>query len=143
MRAPIYPSPSPVPHFLTGAKRREMTRLSPIYVCDALSFLPYSQLQQSRLVSRSLNNTIVGQPARLQARRCFTYLEVDVWDAGESGRCVGEDGHWTNSKVESHAENWKHLQEQWGCCNELKVVSGDFLRNHPPPPPDNTKSLRL
>jgi hypothetical protein len=99
-----------------------MDHLSPIYTCDVLSFLPQSQLLQSRLVSHALNNMIAGHPSRLKARRRLSSLIVEVgwWPKfGENG--YAELGPCTDGMDGMGAENWEQLQEKWGCCRELKV----------------------
>ncbi len=55
-----------------------MTRLCWIYAKDVLSFLDYVQLQKCRLVSHSINATVVNHPVSLPARHPFEELNISV-----------------------------------------------------------------
>ncbi len=106
-----------------------MTRLCSIYTRDVLSFLDYAQLQQCRLVSCSMNGTIVNHPVSLPARRRFDVLKISVERAAVR---FDEDGYadllhphrvYIGSIIHN-SRQWKEVQAEWGCCRDELEVGG-------------------
>ncbi len=101
-----------------------MTSLYAAYARDVLSFLDFAQLQECRLVSRSLNANIINHPVSIPARRRLEDITLSVGRSEDFPWLrLDEQGYVIKSKP--HHRMWNEVQAEWGCCRaELEAWIG-------------------
>ncbi len=107
-----------------------MTRLYSAYARDMLSFLNFAQLQECRLVSHSVNATIVSQPYSISARRHLSQVNFLVARAEDFNSLrIDETTGYVDTTKKLNFDwidytPWKTVQAGWGCCREELKVGG-------------------